>query len=536
MSKKYLTYILVVFSLFFFFLTAFFSHAEKEIKKKPQYGGTLRVKSFTNIFRTQLDPASPDSYIFVSEQLYDGLVRLDKNLNIVPSLAEYWKISPDGKKYTFYLRKGIKFHHGKELSAEDVKFSLERLVNKQTNSPYFQFFTTRVVGAQDFREEKSIHVTGFIVRDNYTFEIQLITPHVSTLYLMSMSFCKILPRDSLLSQGRGFFSQPSGTGPFKFAYWIRGPQLEILGVRLERNEEYFRGRAYLDAIEFSPNYTLDHFFNEEIDIIPTLSERLLGTGCQIFEGGSFNLVFLGASCYIPPLDQVPVRKAIFSGINKREVLLAGFDIRYMPRVANSFIPAKLQGFFPEDNEESYNPEKAKGMLQETGFSEENRFPPLTLFIISPRTEVKIRVYRELRKKLDALGIRLRVKYYRNIEEVRRFERPFLIFMERKMNFPDPEDIIRPLFFSKSIFNVFGYSSPELDKLLEETDRERSWTRRIKLFHRIEQFLSADIPAIPLFSNQQRIAVQPYVRGVKIHPLGFFYLETRKIWFEKHLAR
>jgi len=535
MSKKYIAYILVVFSLFFFFSTAFFSNAEKEVKR-PRYGGILRVKSFTNIFRTQLDPASPDSYIFVSEQLYDGLVRLDKNLNIVPSLAEYWKISPDGKKYTFYLRRGIKFHHGKELTAEDVKFSLERLIYKKTNSPYFQFFTTRVVGAQDFREEKSSHVTGFIVRDNYTFEIQLIKPYVFTLYLMSMSFCKILPRDSLLSQGRGFFSQPSGTGPFKFAYWIRGPQLEILGVRLERNDEYFRGRAYLDAVEFSPHYTLEHFFNEEIDIIPILSEKLLSTDCLIFEGGSFNLVFLGASCHIPPLNQMLVRKAIFSGINKREVLLAGFDIRYMPRVTNSFIPAKLQGFFPVEDEESYSPEKAKEKLQEAGFSEENRFPTLTLFIESPRTEINYKVYRELRGKLDALGIRLRVRYYRNIEEIKRFRSPYLVFMERNMNFPDPEDIIRPLFFSKSIFNVFGYSNPALDKLLEETDRERSWTRRIKLFHRIEQFLSADVPAIPLFSNQQRIAVQLYVRGVKIHPLGFFYLETRKIWFEKYIAR
>jgi len=536
MSKKYIVYVLVVFSLFFIFSGAFFSLEEKEVKRKPRYGGILRVKSFTNIFRTQLDPASPDSYIFVSEQLYDGLVRLDKNLNIVPSLAEYWQISSKGKKYTFYLREGIKFHHGKELTAEDVKFSLERLIDKKTNSPYYQFFTARVVGAQDFREERASHVAGFIVRDNHTIEIQLIKPYVSTLYLMSMNFCKILPRDSLLTHGRSFFSQPSGTGPFKFSHWIRSPQLEILGISLERNDDYFRGRPYLDAVEFSPHYTLDHFFNKEIEIIPTLSERLLRTDCQIFEGGAFNLVFLGVSCHVPPLDQKTVRRAMFSGINKREVLLAGFDIRYMPQVTNSFIPARLQGFFPVDDGESYDPEKAKEMLQKAGFSDENKFPPLTLFIESPRTEAKFKVYRELRSKLDALGIRLRLKYYRNIEEIKRFNRPYLVFMERNMNFPDPEDIIRPLFNSKSIFNVFGYSNPELDRLLEETDRERSWTRRIRLYHQIEKFLSSDVPAIPLFSNQQRIAVQPYVRGVKVHPLGLYYLETRKIWFDRYIAR
>jgi len=533
MSKKYIVSILAVICLFFFFSGAFFSAGEKETEKRPRYGGTLRMKSFTNIFRAQLDPASQDSYKFVSEQLYDGLVKLDKNLNIIPSLAEYWKISPDGKRYTFYLRKGIKFHHGKELTAEDVKFSLERVIDKRTDSPYYQFFTTRVLGAKDFREQRAEHVTGFIVRDNYVFEIRLIKPYVSTLYLMSMNFCKILPQDSLLSQGRGFFLHPSGTGPFKFAYWIRSPQLEVVGVRLERNDDYFMGSPYLDAIEFSPHYTLDHFFNKEIDIIPTLSERLLITDCQIFEGGSFNLVFLGLSCHIPPLDQKVVRRAIISGINKREVLLAGFDIRYMPRVTNSFIPARLQGFFPVSDRESYDHEKAMEMLQKAGFSDENKFPSLTLFIESPRTDTRFKVYRELRRKLDALGIRLRAIYYKNIEEIKNYKRPYIVYMERNMNFPDPEDIIRPLFFSKSVFNVFGYSNPELDKLLEETDRERSWTRRIRLFHRIEEFLSSDIPAIPLFSNQQRIAVQPHVRGVKVHPLGFYYLETRNIWLERN---
>ena len=266
MSKKHLVYILAVISLFFFFSGAFFGPAEKEIKRKPRSGGILRVKSFTNIFRNQLDPTSPDSYIFVSEQLYDGLVSLDRYLKIVPSLAEYWKISSDGLKYTFYLRRRIKFHHGEELTAEDVKFSLERLIDKKTDSPFYQLFITRVVGAQDFREERSGEVAGFIVRDKYIFEVRLIKPYVPTLYLMSMQFCKILPKNNLLSRGRGFFSQPSGTGPFKFDYWVRGPQLEILGVRLERNDDYFRGRPYLDAIEFSPHYTLDHFLIERLTL------------------------------------------------------------------------------------------------------------------------------------------------------------------------------------------------------------------------------------------------------------------------------
>ena len=101
-----------------------------------------------------------------------------------------------------------------------------------------------------------------------------------------------------------------------------------------------------------------------------------------------------------------------------------------------------------------------------------------------------------------------------------------------MSFPDPEDIIRPLFFSQSVFNVFGYTNPELDGLLEEAEIERSWTKRIKLFRKIEEILHADIPALPLFSHQNRVAMQGNVRGVEVPSLGFYYLDAKKIWLDR----
>ncbi len=147
----------------------------------PRYGGVFRIKSFSDNFRMQLDPASPDSFIFISEQIFNTLVKLDKNLNIVPSLAEYWEISQDGKRYTFHLRKNVKFHNGSELSSEDVKFSLERLLDKNTDSPYYQYFVSRVIGAREFRDGKTKEVDGFKAVDRYTFEIHWTKPFASTL-------------------------------------------------------------------------------------------------------------------------------------------------------------------------------------------------------------------------------------------------------------------------------------------------------------------------------------------------------------------
>ena len=101
-----------------------------------------------------------------------------------------------------------------------------------------------------------------------------------------------------------------------------------------------------------------------------------------------------------------------------------------------------------------------------------------------------------------------------------------------MDFPDPEDIIRPFFFSKSVFNVFGYSNPELDRILLEAEVESSWTKRIKLFQQIEQILFEDVPSLPLFSHQNRVAMQPWVRGVEVPPLEFYYLDVKKIWLDR----
>jgi ABC-type transport system substrate-binding protein len=103
-----------------------------------------------------------------------------------------------------------------------------------------------------------------------------------------------------------------------------------------------------------------------------------------------------------------------------------------------------------------------------------------------------------------------------------------------MDFPDPENLILPLFTSKSVMNLefMRYSNSRLDELIGKAEVERSWTRRIALFRDIEAILREDVPAIPLFSKQQRLAVQPYVRGAKIPALGFYFLDAKDIWLDK----
>jgi len=494
--------------------------------------GVFRMRPISPIENMGLDPVSGKTFILAAEQIFDGLVKLGKNLNVIPALAEYWAISPDGKTYTFFLRKGVRFHHGPELTSSDVKISFERILDSDTNSPYADYFLGRVEGALEFHRGISDEVTGFRVVDDYIFQILWERPCVSALYLLSLNFCSVLPKDLLEERRNRFFNTPSGTGPYKFDSWIRTPEMVLGGVRLERNEEYFKGTPYIRHLEFSPFYTLDHFLFGEIDSIPVISDEVLKPEYQIVEDGILNLVYLGISCQIPPFNKIEVRQAVYKSLDRKKIVLEAYDIRDAYRMSNTFIPPHLPGFFPSDNIHTIDISQAKALIESSGVVQEEDQMQVMLFMPLPRERRKIRLFREISNQLQVLGLRFRLRYYSTIEEVRNTEKPSLVVFEKKMILPDPDDIIRPFFHSSSLKNVFGFSDPKFDSLVLKAEVERSWTKRIKLYHEMEKRLFEGLPAVPLFVYSKRIAIQPYVKQVVVPPLGIDYLEAEKIWLDK----
>jgi len=500
---------------------------------KPKLGGTLRVKPFNDVFQPSLDPAV-ETYVFLLEQLYDGLVRLDKNFNIIPSLAEYWVISEGGKKIIFYLRKGVKFHHGRELTSEDVKFSLERLIQKESGLLYYQYFITKVAGAEEFREGRSPDVAGFKTLDRYTFEIDWTDPYVSGLYVLSMSFCKVLPKELVQSQGKSFFQKPSGTGAFKFGYWLRDSHLNINGIHLERNDDYFDELSYLDAVEYSPSFSLEEFRAGNVHVVPLRSDSLASAPYQVLENDSLDIVLLGMSCGIEPLDRKNVRQALALALDKSKIAQAALSLEAMPRVIDNYIPPDLPGFFPLEGVGGIDLEKARRLLAEAGFPAGQGFPELSIYFTFPRAEVKNRLFREIRDRLEDLGIRPVMKFFRSLEELKSLRTPHLVIIEWLMDYPDAENIIFPLFQSQSLLNkmYMGYSNSVLDRLLGASEIESSWEKRIDLFRKMERILLEDVPAVPLYRITQCLAVQPFVRGVEAPPLGNYILDIRDVWLDK----
>jgi ABC-type transport system substrate-binding protein len=507
---------------------------------RPRAGGTLLIKAYQTPFNPVFDPAAAASHYFVIEQLYDGLVKFDSNFLVIPSLAEYWTISDDGKRITFYLRKNVKFHHGRVMTAEDVKFSLERLVQNRPGNVCWPYFVPRVAGAEEYWQGRAKEVSGFKVIDQDTFEIEWTRPYVSSLglNLLAMYYCKVLPKDLLEGQGSRFFQHPVGTGPFEFAYWIQGPKfgprdLDILGVRLERNVRYFGKKPYLDALEYSPYFRDDDFESGDVHIIPVTSDSLLHKHFQVLENSSLRSALLALSCHVPPLDRPEVRRALALGLNKSALASAAATPAAVPQVTENYIPPLLPGFFPRDPVPVSEPDQARTLLARL-LPKSSGHLTLTLVLVLPRRDAYFNLARELERQLKTLGVTLEVKYVKAPEDIRTIRGPYLKFLEWTMDFPDPENIILPLYGSQSPANRVNshYANPRLDALLEQSEVETSWEQRTGLFRQMEQILFEDTPAIPLYTERIRIALQPIVHGAKLPALGFFFLDTKEIWIEK----
>jgi ABC-type transport system substrate-binding protein len=491
---------------------------------------TLRFQGFESSFQPKLDPAKGEM-IFIGQQIFDGLVRLDDNLNIVPDLAEYWNISEGGRCYTFYLRKGVRFHDGRALTAADVKFSLERLLRKESESPYRQLFLDKVVGAEDFALGKTSGVSGFRILDPSIFELEWKYPFVSALSLLSMSFCRVLPKDLIERQGQAFFFHPIGTGPFQFDFWMRSPKLDIVGVRLLRNPAYHGRKPRLTAVEYSPYFTFDQFADRDVDIAP-FSTDLTRLGCQVVEGGAFNISFLMMSCANPPFDRTRVRRAMSLAVDKDKLVESTSSDAFTVRANHTYIPAKLPGFFPSIDPANPDPERARQILEEEGYFSSKTFPEILLYIPAAQRTTDAPFVRELIRQFAAVGVVLAPKYFRSYTELADVTRPYFVFLEWAMDYPDPENVIQPL-FAKSISPnriTARFSNPEFERLLESAVLESGRTRRLDLFREMEQILRREVPAVPLFSFERRMAVQPFIRGLRIPALGAPYIDLREVTF------
>ena len=519
-----------------------------EFVEPPIQGGVFRYPLFQPIYT--LDPAQAifSVDVMLIQQLYDGLTAFDEHLSIVPALAKFWEISPDGKTYTFELRDDARFHNGRKVTAEDCVFSFERLLTQGLNDHNYSYFS-RIEGASAFHEGRAQHVKGLEALSENRFRITFVTPFVPALSVLSMYSSKILPKDEVLEQGDAFFKAPIGTGAFQFSRWIEPsedpgvPSVEGVrqGIRFEENSEYFEGRPHLDAIVFraiwnSPDYDGEALSLHEVaDCLETNQVDHDADWVSVEADRFLALHYLYFPNHVPPYDNPKVRLAINLALDKQSFLDAHRVTAGIP-AATGVVPPGIPGFIPKESHHGQNLDKARELLRDAGYPNGEGLPPLELPVLPESLYVRDpgSVARDscLIACLSKVGIQVRLvetEPFINFDAPELKDRAVLRAKTWFADFPDPDNFLRPLFHSDGALNNFGYSNSEVDQLLDQVWSETSHSKRNELYHHIEEIILRDSPIVPIDYGRLRFLLRPNVRGFTLTPLGAPYLQMKNIW-------
>jgi len=487
-----------------------------------------------------LDPARINDVYSrsVAQQIFDGLVRFDQTLTITPALAEFWRASRDGLSWTFTLRRGVRFHHGREVTADDVVFSFTRILDPRLRSSASESFLP-IKGARDFREGRAKTVAGLIAVDPRTVQITLSEAFAPFVSFLALGHAKIVPRDLVEAQGDAFGLRPVGTGPFRFAQWERGRS-----IVLAANPDYFDGAPRLGRLVyriFSGENSVamfDEFQKGQLEDsqVPTPHYNEVvaaaAAGDYVYvKRPKYNLRHYGLNTRVKPLNDRRVRLAIVSAIDRAKILSQIYDGRFIP--ARGILPPGTLGFNPALNAPGWDPRRARDLLAQAGYPGGRGLPPLT-FWSSVRSERVVREHEQMSKDLTAVGIHADFQYQTDWPAFLKIlgEGRAPAFLHAwYADAPDPDNFLGLLFHSQSPRNYMGYSNPNVDNLLGQARSEREVSRRVELYRRAEQLIMDDAVVLPVWHYSYERIFQPYVRSVEVNGLGDPYILMRKIWLD-----
>jgi peptide/nickel transport system substrate-binding protein/oligopeptide transport system substrate-binding protein len=485
-----------------------------------------------------LDPAiSNDIYGgAVIQQIFDGLVSLDQTLAITPSLAELWRASRDGLTWTFTLRKGVRFHHGREVTADDVVYSLTRVLDPRLKSGAADLFTS-IRGAPEFRRGEAPVVSGLAALDRYTVKVSLTEASLPFVSVLAVAQAKIVPRELAERDPARFGLHPIGTGPFRFERWERGRE-----IVLTANPEYFDGPPRLSRLVYRifPGGQLDHVYEEFLkgeleDTQPPTRDyrRAISGGRHLYvRRPMFSLRFYGFNTRMKPFDDRRVRQAVVAAVDREAIIDEIHQGKHT--LARGIVPPGTLGFNPALVAPGHDPERARALLAEAGYPGGRGLPKVEIW--SSVTNDAIRREHELiRRSLAAVGIRAEFEYLTDWPAFTKAltEGRLPVFLYAWFaDVPDPDNFVTKLFHSKSPRNYARYRNPVIDELLEAARATPDPHRRVDLFRRAEQAIVDDAVVLPVWHYSYERLFQPWVRSVEVNGLGDPYIPMRKVWLAR----
>lgn len=501
-----------------------------------------------------LDPAfaKNQSIMWPVHQLYNTLIETDDNLNMVPSLAKSWEVSADRKRYVFHLRTDVLFHDndafpngkGRLMTAHDVLYSFQRIIDKNTASSGGWIFNNRLDSSG-----------GFGVINDSTFQLQLIRPFNPILGLLSMQYCSVVPKEVVEKYGKDFRSHPCGTGPFSLVAWEEGQAMV-----LAKNKRYFEkdsaGNAlpYIDGIKISfydsraTEFLL--FQQGEVDFIndidPSFKDEVISKKGELKKEWAGKII-LSKHPYLnteylgiltdssndlvknSPVRLKKIRQAINYGFDRRKMMLylrnsigIPAESGFIPAGFPSFDTALVKGY-------TYNPAKARQLVKEAGFKGLNDFPSIKLLTIP--------IYADfasfIAKELEEAGIRIQVEVVQKSLLLEQTAKSQALFFRGSWiaDYPDAENYLS-VFYSRNPAppNYTRYNNPDFDRLYEQSLTEINDSIKQNLYRQMDRMIINDAPVMPLWYDEVFRLVNPRIRN--FHANGLNLLELRKMQIDQ----
>jgi len=465
---------------------------------------------------------SPSSYIVAL--VFNGLLKYDKNVELVGDLAESWDIEEEGLVIVFHLKKGVKWHDGRPFIAEDVKFTYKCLINPEIPTPY----------SGDFKMIKTLEIV-----DDYTVKATYKEPFAPGLTSWAMP---IMPKHILEGQNlltTDFARNPIGTGPYKFKRWKSGERIDLVS-----NHEYFEHRPYIDRYIYRVVPDTATMFLELL----TLGVDSMGltplqytrqTEAPFFKKHfrklkypMFVYTFMAYNLKNGKFKDKKVRQALNYAVDKKEII-DGVLLGEGRICTGQFVPESW-AFNPEVKPYPFDPEKAKAMLKEAlwkdrdgdGWLDKDGEKFEFTILTNQGNDVRRMTAEIIQSRLKDIGIKVNIRvlewsvFINEFVDKKRFEAIILGWgLGRE---PDCFDIFHSSKTKKGEFNFINYSNPGIDRLLIEGRRTFDREKRKKIYHKIHEILYDDQPYMFLYIPEALVAVERRFQGIEPSPIGITY--------------
>jgi len=471
----------------------------------PYRGGTLVVIHFGDPKSFNPDAKADDPLYPIASNIFNKLVTLDVDYNVIPDLAESWRVSPDARVFTFYLRRNVKWHDGVPFTCRDVKYTFEAM--KKYKGVAYSLLKL------DMLEE---------VRclDDYTAEFRFTDPNAPFLSFLAWYGTFVLPEHiynkteyaDWMDPKIPALTKPVGTGPFKFIEYVKGSH-----VILEANKEYFAGAPCIDRLVFKiipdPVAAMQSFLAGEGDVLtvtPPLSEipRINSTPGVLVIARPMPSRWFIAFNMVPAKGRLTLNKdlrfAIAYAINRTEIVEKAFS-GYGFVAKGMYVPAIAWAYNPNAQPPSYNPAKAEEILDRLGYRkgpDGMRYLPngtkLTLKLVifqGAQTEAMAQVVKENLRRVG-IDVVIEVMELGAFQEKAYKEKDFDMAITNGFWGPDPHNM-HLRFSGRGTHNLPGYSNPVTDDLLERAAKEADPEKRKQLYWQAQEEFAKELPYFPL---------------------------------------